>query len=611
MNIIQILKDADDEYFNDGESSLTDEQYDTLKASARQQWPNDPYFNNTGVAIRGSKIPLPVPMGSLTQCYNDTDINKWKSDDCQYVLSDKLDGVSVMLEYHDGRLSRAYSRGDGFEGADITRHIIKLDVPKTLDKSYALIRCEAIIPINKFDLLRSVNAQVGKYKAARNAVAGMMNAKTNDINVYQYIDIVAYELTSEKASSKLSQLQYLQQHFKNVVNYQVSNNINSKILTDITLQRKLDSIYELDGIVVDIDSSDVRHAQEFDGTSINPGYSFKFKVQATPTATTVLQVVWNISRHRTLIPTILVEPFNYNGVTISKTSGFNAKYIIENGIGPGAVVNMVRSGEVIPYIISVDKSVEPQLPDMDFIWDETKTNIIASDVSTHFEVIHLNRLEYFFSTLGVDQLKEGNIKKLFEHNIFEIEDIIKLTEFEWRQLIGANGVKVFNSIRTQLANIELYKLMGAFPFFDKGLGVRKFKALEKAFGTERLLDNPPLVKEICTIDGFDIKTATKIIDGYDQFFSFIDNCKDYITIKRVKNTSGDKFKDQNIVFTGFRDKVLESLIESQGGVVKSSVSKKTTLVVANDINETSSKLTNARELGIPIISKLEFLQQFS
>ena len=625
-SIINFLIEADDAYFNGDESPLTDVQYDAMKQQAKKLYPSHSYFGFVGSFVRGEKVKLPVVMGSLYQCHDLVAIIKWL---CKFpshinlIRSHKLDGISLMLEYDVfGVFLKAYTRGDGYEGQDVTRHIIHTNIPKQIVAAYEplettglLIRCEAIISKTNFDKLKQVNSSTAKYKTARNAAGGILNSTSNDLEVYQFLDIIPYEISSHKLTmAKTEQLSWLKELFGKVVEYQILpksyrfNDIDA--LTKEVAQIMSDSEYELDGVVYDVDEPEVRVDAEFDSTGIDPGYAMKFKIMTDLIATKVTEVEYNATMNRLLFPTIKFEPFNYNGVDIKQTSGFSARFIVESGIGPGAIINMTRSGEVIPYIVNVITPVEPQLPSCECVWDANGTHLLTTDAAHEADII-INQSIHFFKTIGVDLMGAGNITKLYEAGIKSIEDIILLDEYSLKQVLGANGSKIHAGIAKALNGIEAYNLLGGYPSFGIGIGVRKFKALEEAFGQEALIkgyDAPSSITKMCTIDGFDTKTASKIMEGYGDFNMFLEVIRPFVTFKK-KEEKGIAFAGQNIVFTGFRDKLLQGVLEQQGANVKTSVSKKTTLVVAANVHEISDKLTSARDLGIKIISKAELMEQ--
>lgn len=206
QSIIAWLNKADDAYTNDGTPIMSDLEYDGLRGFAQKKWPEDPYFEQVGSQVRGGKIDLPVPMPSLDQVQIG-DFAEWlRSNGLQrkgLVVTKKLDGVSVLLQYSKaGKFLRAYSRGDGLQGADITRHVQHLDFPK--DISYVnggeidsrLIRGEIMCSQQGFAEIQAISKQIGgrEYANPRNFVAGLLNSsKVADFQFYRYIKLFVYQ----------------------------------------------------------------------------------------------------------------------------------------------------------------------------------------------------------------------------------------------------------------------------------------------------------------------------------------------------------------------------------------------------------------------------------
>lgn len=366
--ILEVLQTADDLYTNDGESFITDAQYDALKRYAHGLNPSHVYFTGVGSSVRGGKVKLPHKMGSLTQAYDGETIKwveKYNLQKQRCVVTEKLDGVSVLIVYGEGgRLQIAYSRGDGVEGADITRHISKIKgVPvRNAEREPMVIRAEAIISKSNFEKVRSlVTSRSGhQYKNARNMMAGVMNAESNSDVVYDYIDVVAYEVINSRFDKEQT-LDLLYQDNQFVIPRYVT--LTGDQLTDDNLSKTLkqfreESEYEIDGVVIEVDSVELRKKINPTKDTLNPEYARKFKVAADDNSAiaTVKRVEWNISKHGYLKPRVVIEPINLVGVTIQHATGFNAKFIAENGIGPGAKITITRSGDVIPLILNV---VEP------------------------------------------------------------------------------------------------------------------------------------------------------------------------------------------------------------------------------------------------------------
>jgi len=366
--LIAILMECDDLYTNDdSDSYLTDSEYDFLYLFAKAQAPTNEYFLGVGSEVRGTKTLLPFPMGSLNQCYiGDIEdwVNKWNLNDEKVIISDKLDGTSAMVIYDDnGDFQISYSRGNGTEGADISRHMRKMqNCPGTITIEEAItVRGENIIEFSTFNYLQSnFFRKDGKsYKNPRNFMAGVMNAESKEDEIYDYIKFVAYEIVGSKLS-KHEQFDKLEEMgFETPYRLTVrGNQLTDEYLGKYLAQRKAHSIYEIDGIVICVDDKDKRATMNPTSDTLNPAYSVKYKVTSDDNMAivNVVNVEWNISKHGYIKPRVNVEPFDMDGVTISWTTGFHAKFIYDNKIGPNAKVKISRMGNVIPIILEV---VEP------------------------------------------------------------------------------------------------------------------------------------------------------------------------------------------------------------------------------------------------------------
>lgn len=614
-DIIFVLRAADDLYFNTGEDSfLTDPQYDALRLYASKTYPTHEYFLGVGTEVRGGKVDLPYPMGSLDQVQIGEIqgwVKKWTLNDAIMVVTDKLDGTSALVIYDSaGRLQIAYSRGNGIQGADITRHIKHLVPPKV--DGPMVVRGEVIIPISAFPLARKVAKTRGgdEYKNARNMVAGLMNASKNPLDVYQHIHFVAYDIvdqTDNEVGDKDAMLMHLEDNGFLTPYYL---KLKGSFLTDDNLASYLDDRreqggYEIDGIVIDANDMYLREDMNPTRDTLNPGYSIKYKVAdaSNLAEANVVAVHWAVSKHGYLKPRIEIEPVDLVGVTITYCTGFNAKFIDDNNIGPGAVIEVTRSGDVIPYCQKVVKGTTAQMPgdefdDWGYSWVGDEVDIQLHNHWLHPEV-QIQQMVDFFSSIDAPLLKEGSVRKLHEAGYCTIEGVISLDESELRQVLGSNGTKVYQGLRKVLTDIPLYKLVGAHSM-ERGIGVRSMKSLQNDMGRDALLDcTDP--KDIAKQHGFNDTTAELVIKALGKFRIFLADVSGHVTIAPEKDTSSGALAGKKIVFTGFRDKTLAAQIEDAGGTMQSSVSGKTNIVVTTNPNGSSSKLRKARDLGVDIV----------
>ncbi len=356
--IVAILADAAEAYENDGDSELTDAEYDALELQLRKLDPTNSFLTAVGSDVRGGKIPLPFKMGSLDQVY-EGETAKWISDNNwgneTFVVTNKEDGTSGLLVY-DRDLKIAYSRGNGILGADITRHVSRIkQVPKKI-KGKATIRVEVIMEDEVFDSLKQKATDAGErvYKTARNYVAGRMNASESPQEFYDNVRVIATSVV-EPEMSKSDQIQFLIANGFDVPEFSIVDGLTltDEYLTVDLNERREQSRTAIDGLVIDLNDADLRANLTRKSSSINPMYAKKFKVgEASNQANaTVVQVHYEPSKTGYLKPRIEIEPVDLTGVTIRFASGFNAAFIRDNGIGPGAIVKITRAGDVIPTIL--------------------------------------------------------------------------------------------------------------------------------------------------------------------------------------------------------------------------------------------------------------------
>lgn len=614
INTLQLY----DQMYAEGNPLVSDEEYDELKKSVLDDNPNHPYFKTVGAAERGGKIDLPFPMGSLDQVYDQNDINNWVDrfdlKESTMILTHKLDGVSCMIHYNYGKLQQAFSRGNGIQGADVTRHISKMSsIPQSIPFTGSLhIRCEVIM---KNDVFREKYAN--DYKNPRNLVAGCMNRKVTEQNVLDDIDVIAYDIvhidSDDYDLTKQNAFTIFQDWDLPFVKHSI---LDASALISDTLSQYLkdfrnDSEYELDGIVITND--DYLNTGDRKSQSLNPTHSVKYKVldENSIVTTEVVDVLWEISKSGYLKPRIEVDPVELFGTTVRYATGFNAKFINDNKIGEGTLVKITKSGSVIPYIVDVVESTSPKFPDMKWEWNDNGVEIVVDQ--NNKTVLFKQTLDYFVS-LDVELLKEASLKKMFDaHDLWgksfvDVCDyLFGLISLEWVQIIGSNGDKIYDSLHRRLQNLTMEKAIGSLPFMGFGFGVRKAKQLLQQVDSEKLLSLTE--EDIISLDGFDQITANKLVENLPKAFDFFDQFSDVIQI--VENNVTSELNTIVAVMSGFRDKALKELIESKGGRVTSAVSKKTTHLLTPNVDGSSSKIKKAKELDVEVVTPTVFKDTYN
>lgn len=608
----KILKKLDNKYYssnNSSENTLEDNQYDNLKDIYEERFGE---YKSTGACIDNDKekATLPYWLGSMNKFKpeNSIEINKWNQKySGPYLITEKLDGVSALLV--NGSL---YTRGNGVEGYDISRLIPYISIPDISDDSTNLaIRGEILINKKKFDKKYSV-----KYANARNLVSGIVNCKTlsTRLKIANDMEFVAYEIINPKNIKASKQLEMLVDLNFNVVKHETLNTINADNLVERLETYIKESEYEIDGLVIYDDNIHQRNKKD------NPKYAFAFKIQGNIAETTVINVEWNASKHGLLKPRIQIEPIELSGATINWATGFNAKYINDNKIGPGSVIVITRSGEVIPHILSIKKESKSQMPDQDYEWTESGVDIILTNVENNNSV-KTKIIVNFFSKMGIQQLNQKTIEKFVENGFNTIEKVIKITKKDIMKIEGfkdKSSAKIINNIKEGITDVPLERVMGSTTYFGHGIGRKKIEAILDTYSNILYMYNSMKMNvfksKIMEIDGFSDKTADKFIDGLDKFINFLENTPEIKLLKKTKSSTVASvtatMQNINVVFTGVRDTDAEELIKLKGGKVLSSVSNNTTILVVKDKNNESSKIIKAKKLGIKIMELNEFKSEY-
>lgn len=615
-SLVDLKEYLDDVYYNTGDTILSDEKYDYIKETVFKKVPK--YKPQVGAKLREgeNRVELPVWLGSLDKITpaDATELAKWivSNRSNGYMISDKLDGVSGLLSVKNGKY-KLYTRGDGIIGADITTVLPYINyIPKKLPD--IMVRGELVISNKTFE-----EKYKSLYKNARNMVSGLVNAKTAREGLKD-LDFIVYEIIySDLAPLPSKQYVQLEKLGFSTAHHEIFPDLTIANLSEAYLKSRDESPYMLDGIVV---QSDLPYERN---TSGNPEYAFAFKMRLLDNIaeTEVQEVEWNISMRGKLVPRVKLNPVELSGVTIRHATGFNGQYIYENRIGPGAIIQVTRSGDVIPFIVKViEPADEPQMPEEEYAWGSVKNPVEPGESVDIYavnpgKIMCVKIMHHFFTTLGVKHVAIKTLAKIHENGG---DNLIKLLKMKKSDLIKIEGIeeksaeRIYTNIHNALKNVPLYILMGASSLFGQGIGVKKMKALVQGFPnilTEyKKIDREELYEKINSIEGFSDITTKKIVDNIAYFDLFLQKTKGLITVQAKIKTSSQNLAGMKFVFTGFRDKKMEEQIETQGGSIVSAVSSKTSAVITNDKNSTTGKIGKAKTLGIPIYTPDEFAKKY-
>ena len=579
-------------YYNEDEI-ITDSIYDILKEYIEKHYPDNIAIKMIGAPVEKKKVKLPYEMWSMDKI---KDIDKWKANYTgDKVISAKLDGVSGLYTTENG-IPKLYTRGNGKYGQDISHIIPFMQLP--LIKGIT-IRGEFIIKKDTFEK---------KYSAAnaRSFVSGTINLKNPEPAKYEDIDFVAYEVINPvlRPSEQMDWLKKINvKTVQNCVYTEISNETLSIILTELRANYK----YEVDGIIVVDDNI-------YERESRNPKHAFAFKMILTEqiAETSVLDVIWTPSKDGFLKPKIQFEPKVIGGANIEYATGFNAEYIVTNQIGIGAIVQIMRSGDVIPHILNVVKpALEPKMPAEKYVWNETGVDILLENPEEN-GVVKLKNITRFFVTLGVDGLSSGNVKRIIDAGFDTIPKILKMSKKDFLTCEGfqqKKASKISQNIKKKIKEARLSQLMAATNLMGRGLGEKRLNLILAQYPDILISSVPNKIELVAGIDGFANKTATLFVRQIPAFLEFIEKTRlQYkLTLAKIPETP---LLGKSIVFTGCRPEkeVLKRLIELTGMPLSNSINKNTFLLVVKDSSSKSKKMKKAKELGIPILPFDDFIK---
>ena len=627
-NLDKIIKYLYNRYNNHNESLVSDNLFDYIKEYYEKKYNK---IKEVGAPIEGDKnkkVKLPNYMGSLDKIKPSTTefekwINKYKG---SYIISYKLDGISSLI-HKSNNIIKMYTRGNGIYGQDIS-HVLKyININTDNIKNGDSIRGELIISKKNFKKIEETMAN------SRNAVCGIINTKKPDPDLLKLVDFIAYWVI-EPELKQSEQMKYIEKAKMKVVDYVEKKNITIDFLSEMLIKGRKDYSYDIDGIVV-IDNSKINVQLEGE----NPEYGFAFKQILTDqiAETTVIDVLWELSKDKYLKPKIKIDTVELLGSEITYATAFNAKFIVDNVIGPGSVIKIIKSGDVIPYIqevLKVSDTGKPKMPSEKFgkwEWNDTKVDIIAIDLDEdNMKKLITKKLSYFFATLDIKYMGESTVEKFVENNYNDLWKIIIAKDNDYNNLCKIPGLgqksvdKIYVSIEEGLINRELSDLMSASQIFGRGVGSRKLKLITDLYPNIIEIYNKEgkdhVFKLINNINGFDDKTTTKIVDNMKEFQEWLGKLlklkKNVLKNQNSNNLNNDDLQKYNnniknysnitIVFTGFRDKDIEIILEKLNSKITNSISKNTNLLIATNPHEKSSKIEKAKELKIKIISKEDF-----
>lgn len=608
------LKDA---YYNT-QALVSDEVFDDLRDELYKRAPHSEFFSEIGYKSNND-VKLPYAMYSLdkiTPSKNNFDnwISKYSG---PYVISDKMDGISCLAVKRKD-ITKLYLRSTADLGSDISYVLPYININvKPLPNNWA-IRGELIISRSNFQKLS------GLYKSPRMGVNGIIKRKIIDKKLLSYVDFISYSIVHPrfKQNEQYAILNHL--GFKTTPN-KIFNRISLEMMVDYFKKRRELSEYDIDGIVI----CDITKTYDYP-TKRNPEYQIAFKSLYDEQAqiTRIKSIEWNLSKYGVYCPVVHVEPVHILDAEVSKVTGHNAKFVVDNGLGPGAIIKLIKSGDIIPHILEVLKPVEPQMPKEKYVWNDSKVDIIVPKVHGQAQArqITIKQLISSMKILDVPGFGEKRVALIVEGcNCNSIYDIINVPIKKMQEFLGPkNGIQLHNALIEKLKKATLDKIMIASNCFDSGLiGIKRIKTILKEI-PDILTTKKNIRNIIMEIPSFNEKTTDAVIDGLECFKIFLVDFNanqneiklEFTTEDIIKLTQSHNFninfEYNKVAITGSRDTKILNFIETAGANIMSSVNGNTDLLIYADTDKAknSVKYKNAIKLGIKMMSTNEFIEKY-
>jgi NAD-dependent DNA ligase len=411
-----------------------------------------------------------------------------------------------------------------------------------------------------------------------------------------------------------------------IVPYYITTGTKDSELRESLTKRKTKSCYEIDGLIV------AKNTKYDHANGKNPKHAFAFKELSDnmlSKITEVTRVDWNASKDLFLKPTVHFKEVLINNVKIKQATGFNAKYISDNKIGKGTMIEIVRSGDVIPYINKIHEGTKADMPEQKFAWTKSGVDIFIDDDNSDL----YNEKQFIYATtmLKIDNLGPANIKKLYDGGITTLKQLFNVTS---EKLITSKvfqkktAENIVSGISKRKESLSCLDLMAVSNVFGRGLGAKTLELIITNYPVNLNTDQDtlPSVSELVKINGIGEITAEQYLRRLKDFKEFVkhnslswcdDNAKTAkpstksTTTSKVEMNSAESkkpLKGQKVLFTGFRSPELQKIVRKNGGVMYDSLKKDTTLLVFKTRNK---KVELAESAGIKTEQYEDFKKRMS
>ncbi len=637
--LVELLNKAGKAYYQEDREIISNYEYDKLYDEL------EALEKETGITLAGSPTvsvgyeavnALPketheTPMLSLDKT-KEIEVLKNFVGNQKTVLSWKMDGLTIVLTYQDGKLKKAVTRGNGVVGEVITNNAkVFKNVPLQIAYQGELIlRGEAIISYSDFE---KINEQIedvdAKYKNPRNLCSGSVRQLNNEITAKRNVYFYAFSLVRAEGvdfnNSRACQFEWLKMQGFDIVEYRM---VDSKNLEE-TIQYFSDKIstndFPSDGLVALYD--DIAYGDSLGSTAKFPRNAFAFKWKDEIRETTLKEIEWSPSRTGLINPVAIFEPVELEGTTVSRASVHNISILKELELGIGDRIEVYKANMIIPQIAeNLTRSRNLTIPEFCPVCKEKtkiqKSNDVEVLICTNPEcqAKKIKSFTLFVSrdAMNIDGLSEATLEKFILNGfIKEFGDIYELEHYKDAIIeMDGFGEKSYENLIDNIkksSHTTLPRLVYALGIANIGVANAKVLCKEFDYDLQKLMQADE--ETISQIEGIGSVIAKSVTDYFknEENQRKLKHLLTYLTFEEMKIETGNPLSGKQFVITGsvnqFENRsAMKEFIEKRGGKVTGSVSKKTDYLINNDTESSSSKNKKAKELGIPILSEEDFLK---
>ena len=634
--LIEILNNASRLYYQYSTPIMTDFEYDKLydeleklEKETNTVLSNSPTQNVEPEAIDSLvKVEHPAPMLSLSKTKSISELASFLGNQ-EGLLSWKLDGLTIVLTYKDGKLSSGVTRGNGIIGEVITENVKKFkNIPLTITyKGTLVVRGEAVIKYSDFNKMNEeLDDDSSQYKNPRNLCSGSVRQLDSKVTAKRNVNCIIFALIESEKKFKLKseEFEWLKSLGFDVVEYHkvTSNNIEEQVLY---FKNKINE-YDIpsDGLVLLY--NDIEYGKQLGTTAKYPKNAIAFKWQDETAETKLIDVDWLVSRTGLINPVAVFEPVELEGTIVSRASLHNVSILQGLSLGIGDTILVYKANMIIPQIAdNLTQSNSLTIPNKCPVCNHEARIISSNDVKYLYCMNDfcpaklVKRLSQFTSrnAMNIEGLSDAIINKLADEGLIKTyADIYNLKRYK-NDIISFEGFgeksydNLINSIEKS-RNVKLANFIFALGIPD--IGLSRAKSICKNYSNDINKIRNLTFEELSKIDGIGEIIAKEWIDTFnnEDFIKELELLLKEVNFTDTSIDNNQPLKDLIFVITGSvnnftnRDELVE-YIESYGGKVVKAISNNVNYLINNDITSTSTKNTKAKELGIKIISENDLM----